>query len=296
MKRDVSIAGIQYPVQVVGTGDVPCLCIGLGTLLVKTLSDNFKKMFKLYSTDLYFNINDRRPDIRSLTMEALAAHVLEVIDQLGLVRPVIIAHSCFGILAIEVAKQNESKLRGLILVASAPQWNKASILQTEQYFLKHAEPERIKNDAYRKQKYSLSKKPSDSELSIEKYISDSARYFGNFEVSEEEIYSLWEEITVDEEVVNQFFETTLPQHDLRKGIANVKLPILLLAGERDYDSLPLIQWSSFQKPSNFLIANCGNVGHWPQVESPEIFDNYVREWLLYCGRDFITAPSLVAQL
>lgn len=128
--KSVTIADISYPVDIQGSGTTPCVCIGLGSLMQRTLSENFKQMFTAYSTDLYF-VNDKLSDISNLTLQQIAEDFLTVFEQLNLVQPVILAHSCFGILALEMAKYDNGKILGLILVTSAPQWNAESIAQAE---------------------------------------------------------------------------------------------------------------------------------------------------------------------
>lgn len=275
----VTIHGRKYPVEKQGTGKIPCLCIGVGSLMQRTLSDELKKIFTVYSIDLYFIQNFKHPEPKSLTMKMLVNHVLEVVNLLNLIKPIIFAHSCFGILAIEIAKYHDKNIGGLILVASAPQWNDASITATNKYFEEHAEPERIINDRRRKQHYAKIRKPTDSEASVDKYISDSARYWGDFNISEDKIRLLWKDIEADDDVMNRFFGEILPQHDLATNIEKVQVPVLLLAGEYDFDSIPLIQWATFPQPQKFTIANCGKIGHWPNLENPVGFDNAVKNWV-----------------
>lgn len=276
----VTICGIQYPIEKQGTGQIPCLCIGIGSLMQRTLSDEFKKIVTVYSIDLYYVNNDKRPNPKDLTMKLLADHVLEIVRQLNLDKLILLAHSCFGILALEIAKYCNENIEGLILVASAPQWNQVSIEATNKYFQEHAEPERITNDLERKQYYTKIKKPTDSEVSVEKYISDSARYWSDFNIPEEKIRWLWNDIQPNDEVINQFFEEILPVHDLAKDIEKVQIPVLLLAGEYDFDSIPLVQWKIFPKPQKFTIVNCGKIGHWPNLENPSGFDEAVKNWVV----------------
>lgn len=279
----VNLNGQTYPVQVDGSGPIDCLCIGIGSLMLRSLSEQFKKQFTVYAVDLYFDHEYKHPRPTSLTMDSLADDVIHVIKGLKLQQPVIIAHSCFGILALEVAKKQAVSLRGIILVASAPQWNSQFIKETQQYFESHAEPSRINNDLERKAKYALIKKSTDSEVSIERYIADSARYWAHFEVTEDEIIELWKGTQIDDAVVNQFFEVILPAYDLKQGLQKVTCPVILLAGEKDFDSIPLVQWQNYPRPSQFTLINCGNVGHWPQLESRELFDNSIQEWLTNKG-------------
>ena len=279
MQTTITINKIQYPVGIQGNGKTACLCIGLGGLLQRSLSNEFKKLFTVYATDLYFVKEHQHADVAAFTMQRLVADVLETIQQLKLEKPIIIAHSCFGIVALEVAKKANANLRGVILVASAPQWNEESLALTEAHFQYNAELDRIANDKKRKEYYALIKKPTDSEVSLEKYISDSARYWGNFEVKDSEIHALWDGINIDDAMINQFFKKILPAHNLEVGIEKIQTPVILLAGEQDYDSIPLVQWATYPTPENFTLVHCGDVGHWPQLESTEVFDESIKEWL-----------------
>lgn len=275
----VVIEGKEYPVAIQGSGKIACVCIGIGTLMQRTLSEQFKRLFTVYSFDLYFGTSDTDAKLENLTMKMIVSHCIAAIQQLNLVKPIILAHSCFGIVAMEIAKLENDNLGGLILVACAPQWNEFSISATNDYFLAHADMERIQNDILRKQHYQKIKSPNDSELSIEKYISDTARYWGDFKISESMIRTLWENIVLNEVVINLFYEKILPSHDLNDGLKKITIPIILLAGEYDYDSTPLMQWEFYPRPTNFTIVNCGQVGHWPNVECASFFDQSIDKWL-----------------
>jgi pimeloyl-ACP methyl ester carboxylesterase len=275
----IKLNNTEYPVLKEGNGSVDCLTVGLGVLLQRSLSSEFKKLFTVYATDSYFIEDFKHPNPKTVTMQTLVDDIIAMIDQLKLNKPILIPHSCFGMVAMEVAKQAGDKIGGIILVASAPQWNAESIAFTNQYFMDHAEPERIANDKMRKEHYARVRKPTDSEVSIGKYISDTARYWGNYHINEDEIYALWDGIHINDDMINQFFEVILPQYDLKQHIERVTVPVILLAGTQDYDSLPLIQWKDYPKPPKFTIINCGDVGHWPQLESTALFDNAIQEWL-----------------
>lgn len=279
MKSTIKLNEAEYPLQIEGQGSVPCLCIGIGSLMMRTLSADFKKMFTLYSSDLYFSLAHKHTHPSSVSMATLVNDIIEVIKQLNLSQPIIIAHSCFGIVALEVAKVMGEDIKGVILVASAPQWNADSMAKTNAYFNTHAEPQRIQNDNERKAKYLLIKKPTDSEVSVERYIADSARYWENFNISEQEIHQLWQDIYIDDAVVNQFFEVILPSHNLALNMNKVVCPVILLAGEKDFDSIPLVQWENYAHPQHFTIVNCGNAGHWPQLEARTLFDDSIKKWL-----------------
>jgi pimeloyl-ACP methyl ester carboxylesterase len=275
----ISLEAQPFLVEIYGNGPLPCLCVGTGILVARTLTPAFLKMFTVYAVDLYFAKAETYKDIPALTMEKIAAHQLEVAKQLNLKKYIVLGFSCFGILALEMAKQDKNNINAVLLISSPPQWNDSSIAFTQHYFENHATPERIANDKLRKQHYEKIKKPTDSEVSVERYIADAARYWGDFTISNENIRLLWHKVECNDDVINQFFLITLPQYNLADSIEQINIPVLLLGGECDYDSIPLVQWEKFPKPNNFNIVSCGPVGHWPQLENPSSFDQAIACWV-----------------
>ncbi len=57
------------------------------------------------------------------------------------------------------------------------------------------------------------------------------------------------------------------------------MPIILLAGQYDFDSVPLKLWEQFPHPPHFTTIDCGAVGHWPNIENPQLFDKAIKNWV-----------------
>lgn len=94
-----------YPVTKEGAGELACVCIGVGSLMQKTLSASFKEEVTLYSADTYWGNHHPLPNPRSLTMKDLIDDIFEMTRQLKLKEHILLSHSCYGILAIEAAKR-----------------------------------------------------------------------------------------------------------------------------------------------------------------------------------------------
>ncbi len=278
-QRFVVLHDRKYPVLIQGSGKIPCLCIGIGSLMQKTLSPEFKKLFIVYSTDLYWVNKDRLQDASQLTMQRIIADIFEIIKQLNLTNPILFGHSNFGIVAAEAAKNPEVNIAGVIMMASAPAWNITVIQMAREYFDQNASAERKANDQQRKQQFQLIKKPNESEISLNYYEADSARYWGDFNISRQFLEKLWFDIEVDDDIINHFFNRLLPKHDLAMRINKITVPVILLAGQFDFDSIPLILWQQFPQPPHFTMVDCGKVGHWPNIENPTIFDNAIKNWI-----------------
>jgi len=275
----VHLNGTQYPVLIDGSGSIPCLSLGIGTLTQRTMSEYFKKLCTIYATDSYWLKDNPLADASKLTMQKFVDDTTILIAALKLEKPVILAHSGFGMAALELAKQKKDLLRGIIMIAATPCWNTQMIEQTNALFDKVASSDRKANDLKRKEHFAKIRKPRESELSLNTYESCSARYWGNYNVSREFLEKLWAGIEPDDAICDQFWGVVLPSYNLAKDIDKVSIPVILLAGHLDFDSMPLELWKTYPKPPNFTIVDCGQVGHWPQLESPELFDDGIDKWV-----------------
>ncbi len=275
----IKIKNHPYQVSMDGTGNIPMISLGVGSHMQMTLSPQLKKLVKIYSSDLYWIASERLAHPNQLIMNDLIDDSISMISQLNLKKPLLIGFSCYGILALEVAKKLNSEISGVVLVSTPPKWNDDVISFAQSYFNKHASPERKLNDTQRKEHFSKIRKPNESIVSVNAYEADAARYWKNFNISREFLDLLWHGINADDEMMNHFFGTLLPAHDLKKDLEKITVPVIHLAGQCDFDSVPLILWESFPKPKNFTVIDCGETGHWPNLENPVFFDTALKQWL-----------------
>ncbi len=56
------------------------------------------------------------------------------------------------------------------------------------------------------------------------------------------------------------------------------MPVLVAAGESDYDSTPLYHWRHFAHPRDFTLIDCSESGHWPHAENAPVFDSAFGQW------------------
>ena len=276
----------DYPIRIEGNGPFACLSIGTGTLIPNMLSDRFKETFTVYSSDLYWDQDYKIAHPERLSLEQMALDLISVAQQLGLKKYVVLGHSCFGILALEVAKR-DAHVQGVIMAASCPAWNEETWKFTKEYFEKHADAGRKANDEKRRAHYELVKKPTDSEISLTVYTRDSAKYWANYEIDDKTIQAVWRGLVPDDGIVNHFFCDLLPKHLVEEGLENVVCPVLLLGGPYDFDSLPLETWKTHPATKilgeKLTVIECPHSGHWPNIEDQTIFDQTTQEWVeKYC--------------
>lgn len=277
--KTITVRNRSYPVQVNGSGKIPFLSIGIGSHLQMTLPTPLTNRLKIYSTDLYWIASQRKEQSEKLTIEHIVDDIIEVISQLRLSECLIAGFSCFGILALEAAKRKDPRIKGVVLVSTPPGWDQKIIAQAQIYFDQKASLERKLNDAQRKEHFLKIKKPNESLGSVNAYAADAARYWRDFNLSQDFFNHLWQDIQVDDAIINHFFSNLLPQHDLRVHIDEISVPVVLFSGRLDFDSIPLQLWKAFEKPANFVAIDCGETGHWPQLEEPAFFTHSFENWL-----------------
>jgi proline iminopeptidase len=278
--KEVIVNHKPYKVTITGTGKIPCFCLGIGMLMQRTFSEKFRSMFTVYSADLYWSQHNKLDKPTELTMNKLVDDIHSVTTQLELDKPVLVAHSAYGIVGLEVAKRDNANLSGLIMVASPPACNEHTMKFAEDYFRHKATPERIANHEERKRNYV--RQAGECEVSVGGYAADSAKYWADFNISREFLDNLWAGVEADDAIFNHFFGKLLPEHNINENMHKVKAPIVLAGGHLDFDSAPLAQWneSVYQKPGNFTVIDCGDVGHWPNLENEsQPFDAKIAEWL-----------------
>lgn len=259
-------------------GKMPIFIYGLGTLMRRTLSENFYHHFNIYSTDLYWEHRKALEDPASnLTIRKIIDDIQVIVTQLQLDKYILCGHSTFGIIALEAAK-HDPRIAGVIMVGSPPNWNQHTWQTANQIFASSASNERKENDAKRRANYELVKKPNENECSINGYIRDTARYWKDFTRSDQFLKQLWEGVEADNAMFNVFFDQLLPNHHYDAHLEKIQCPVLLVGGPYDYDCVPLQLWQEAKKPKNFDMKVCPESGHWPNFEEPELFDKYVLEW------------------
>ncbi len=280
--QDVVLHKNNYPIVVTGSGTIPVLCLGIGTLSQHSLSSRFRETFKIYSSDFYW-VNGNQPiTLSKLTIKQICMDIIETARQLKLKNYILLGHSVFGGLAIEVAKYQDPQLAGVIGIGATPGWDEKIIQFKNDYFDKHACDYRKNRFQQLQEKYQTIKNEGESLGSINAYYAESPKYFAN-DVSRNEILELWKGVECNDAVINHLFENLLVKYRFAENIEKVNVPVIIAGGRKDYDSVPLEIWKQFPTPKFFKLLDCGEVGHWPHLEDPETFDNGIEAWVEKAG-------------
>lgn len=274
----ISIRGRKYPISISGEG-TPCLVIGTGTLIQRTLSKKLKKKIKLYSSDLYWDNKFSLGVPCNLTMEIILEDIRELAETLSLKKFILLGHSCFGLVALEFAKKYPDLVSGVIMIGTPLNWNPASIFTNNKIFYQYAEENRKRIDAERRRVVEVEdlSQLSASERFLREYVfRDAARYW---HISDFDCSKLWEDYMPGEEVI-YFLDVLLSHMDTRIELKSIQIPIFLAAGLSDYDSCPAHTWPTLKKlPPHMEISIFKESGHYPHYEEPELFDEKIMQWI-----------------
>lgn len=296
MKQTITINGINYPLIKTGSGPIQCLVIGNVTHALSGISNQVKKEFTFYGSDLYWSTSHKYVDPTRLTIKQMCEDAHSIAEQLHLTHYIVYGFSAFGLLAVEYAKERP-EIAGVLMVSTPLRADQAMAKQAEAYFQAHASDERKLNEQQRLTHYQTIKKPDDTGVSINVYISHAARYWADYMISDQTIRHVWADFEYDTEIVNHFWGTLLPQLDSEKNIEAVNCPVLLVGGTYDFDCIPLITWpdSVIAKKlgPHFSMVACDQSGHWPQFEEPACFDKAVIEWIHDLNKERSQIPHSV---
>jgi pimeloyl-ACP methyl ester carboxylesterase len=277
-KTCINLHDVEYQVLIDGSGSIPCLSIGIGTLSQRTMSKAFRELFTLYTSDFYWAQPQKNSTIDQMTIKSICTDIIETAKQLDLKNYILLGHSVFGGLAMEVAKYQDPELRGVIAIGATPGWNTEIIEFKDNYFEKNASLQRKLRFKKLQQEYSQLKSNEESLASTNAYYAESPKYFAEA-ITREEMSKLWSGIQCNDDSINHLFNDLLPYYSWNLNVDKVQVPVIVAGGSKDFDSVPLKIWDNYSTPNHFKLVDCGPTGHWPHLEAPEVFDKHIKQWV-----------------
>lgn len=276
-QHSISIRDQTYFVKKTGHG-TPCLLIGLGTLIQRSLSSVFQQHFEVFASDTYWVAEGALDDISQVTMNTILNDIKAIGEALNLQKYVILAHSAYGIVALEFAKQYPDIASAIIMIGTPVNSSPAVAIQNNAIFDSQADNQRKQIDAARRTQIAqenLSQLTFSEQFLWEYIFRDAPRYWYN---PSYDCTHLWEGITLDK-IIGRFFVEILPNVDVTQQLETIQIPIFLAAGLSDYDCCPWLWQNLSNLPPHMTISIFEKSGHWPQFEEPELFDERVINWL-----------------
>lgn len=274
----ITVRGRDYPITIAGNG-APCLVIGNGIIVQRTLSATFKKTFKVYATDLYWDCKYGLPEPQNLTFQHILDDIVEMNQCLGLKKPIIFGFSAYGIVALELVKLYPELASAVIMVGTPVNANSQVVAKNQLIFDLYADAYRKQIDSFRRaqvSKENLSHLSFHDRFKREYIYRDAPRYWHNPEF---DCSNIWEGIELDR-LLEHFFSSLIPEVNVLKNLEQIQIPIYLAAGTSDFDCCPSYGWSAVENlPSKFTMELFYKSGHYPQYEEQELFDERLSNWL-----------------
>lgn len=269
----ITLNDATYPVTLKGTGQ-PCLVIGIASLMERSLSEDFFNAFKCFFTDLYWVKEYGVRDPQNIKMDDIIDDIKKVIETLGLEKPILMAHSAYGIVALELAKKYPDLCGGLIIIGTPVNSNPQVAAQNNAIFEEEADERRKKIAKERRlqlEAEDLSGLSPSNRFKREYIFGAAPRYWHQ---PDYDCSALWEGLELDP-LLDHFFAKILPHIDVTQGLENITIPVFHAVGLSDYDCCPWL-WNNLPAlPPHMINLYFEESGHWPHMEEAEKFNQEV---------------------
>lgn len=273
----VNISGNTYNVIKKGKG-VPCVVIGIATLFERTISKDLYDIFEFIFSDLYWDKKNNLADIKNISMDKIVEDIREMISQLKIKKPLLLAHSAYGIVALEFAKKHQNLLSGIVMIGTPVNSNRKVVEQNEKIFMQEADTLRKNIDKQRRKRVqaeNLDYKSLNERFIREYCYMSSARYW---HYPEYDCSHLWQGIELTS-LFDKFFVEILPRVDVTKNLGKITIPIFHAVGMSDYDCCPWL-WKNVENlPEKMVNSYFYKSGHWPHFEEEIEFNKRFICWI-----------------
>jgi 3-oxoadipate enol-lactonase len=225
--------------------------------------DHFAGRFRAIAWDMP-GYGDSRPLAR-MTFESLAGALLRLLDRLSIGRAHLIGHSFGGMVAQEVAARHPERLRSLTLVATAAAFGRHGTAWQRAFVEQRLGP--------------LDRGGSMAELApelIPQLIGEAA--------DPEGVAGAIESLSQVPEASYRAAISCLLSGERRAGLAEVPVPTLLVAGERDTAAPATLMARMRAKLPQARLVVLPGAGHLANLEQPEAFNRALEGFLASLGK------------
>ena len=123
MRYRAATSGHHYNIEVAGEGEPLILLHGFSgnSTTWNKITSQLKESFRLIMLDILgHGVSDKPAQAASYRMEAVAADLIDVLDQLGLAQAHLLGYSMGGRLALTLALQQPERFRSMVLESASP--------------------------------------------------------------------------------------------------------------------------------------------------------------------------------
>jgi 3-oxoadipate enol-lactonase len=205
-----------------------------------------------------------RAPVGSLTFEELAADLEEAIARGGLDRPILVGHSMGGMVAQTMLRRRPDGYAAAVLASTSPAFGNPGGEFQKKFIADRLAP-----------------------LDAGKSMADLApRMVDAIMASPPDPAARALAIEVMSSVPADTYRAAvrcLAGFDERANLADIRVPVLCLAGEKDPNAPPQVMERMAAKIPGARYVCLGGVGHLPDLEAPAAFDAAIRDFLREIG-------------
>lgn len=269
----VSVPGATLPYALEGAGR-PGLMIGLQNINRRTFSPRVRQRLRWALVETRTGVpSAEAPPGRGYGLDVAVEDVEAVRRHLGWDRVVIVGHSVFALIALEVARAVPEHVAGVVFIGMAP--TMATPQEAAQYWEAHASPARRAAHA-RWQRLLAGPQPDDPrDRLVLAMRADTARSWADHDF---DAGPMWDGVDANVPLVGALFADAAGYRLWDRPPLDV--PVLVAAGRHDY-GFPATLWderarSALPRLTYHLFEKAG---HTPQLEVADEFDAAFEAWL-----------------
>ena len=217
-------------------------------------------------------------DVRDLSFESFADDVAGLMDYLGLTKAYIVGHCAGGFVAQHFALRHYDKLKGLILVNTAPCYTKLHDTVAPNPMLSERAPEDIVKLCLRVYAPGVITEETLTRQLVDDMLKSVGPYF--FAADKMSFYeSIFSYTGMNVAMLDHFVTEIYPTFDLRKDIENITAPTLIVAGSQDWLTPPSGARFINSKIEGSVYREFGQSCHLTFAEIPIAFLDVVKEFI-----------------
>lgn len=264
---------LNYKVQ--GEG-IPCLVIGSSIYYPRTFSDSLKLRLEMYFVDLpWFSEEPADLDLDKYTIKDIAGEIEEIIKELNLAKPIVIGHSIHGTIAYEYAKLYPDNVGGIVMIGSPNIYGNDNYNKASDEFWATASAERKEKQNRNWMMLAAADTTGKEGETVREYLAMAPVYWYD---PDYDASWLWEDMTVNEEIIDHIYGTVFNNYRMFQTINNIPAPTLVATGKYDY-AVPYTLWQGYDSVTGLTVKVFEESGHTPQLEQSNEFDHALLEWI-----------------
>jgi len=218
------------------------------------------------------------PSISDISFESMADDVAALLDYLGLTKVYVLGHCAGGFVAQHFALRHHDRVKGLILVNTAPAYTKLHDQVAPNPQLSERAPEDVVKLCLRVYAPGVISEETLTKTLVDDMLKNVGPYF--FAPQYMGLYDrVFSYTGMNVSMLDHFVTEIYPAYDLRNDIENISAPTLIVAGSQDWLTPPSGARFTHSKIQGSVYREFEESAHLTFAEKPIAFFDTVRDFI-----------------